>query len=158
MAAAERSGVTRVNTELRANVEKGGCPRMVMDEGEKAAGLPGAVAARLALKDRALDVAAEGITIADALQPDRPLIYINQGFERMTGYPVAEVMGRNCRFLQGPDTDATAVAEIRAALAECRPCVLEILNYRKDGTTFWNRLSITPVRDGHGAEIGRAHV
>lgn len=125
---------------------------MVMDDGEEAAaGLAGEVAARLALKDRALDVAAEGITIADARQPDRPLIYINQGFERMTGYPVAEVMGRNCRFLQGPGTDASAVAEIRAALAECRPCVVEILNYRKDGTTFRNRLSITPVRDGVGA-------
>lgn len=108
------------------------------------------VAAWLALKDRALDVAAEGITIADARQPDRPLIYANQGFERMTGYPVAQVLGRNCRFLQGPDTDVSAAAEIRAALAACRPCVVEILNYRRDGTTFWNRLSITPVRDGAG--------
>jgi PAS domain S-box-containing protein len=126
---------------------------MAMDDGEKAAaapGLAGEVAAWLTLKDRALDVAAEGVTIADALQPDRPLIYANQGFTRMTGYPIAEVMGRNCRFLQGPDTDASAVAEIRAALAECRPCVVEILNYRKDGTTFWNRLSITPVRSGAG--------
>jgi PAS domain S-box-containing protein len=104
----------------------------------------------IALKDRALDVAAEGVTIADARRPDRPLIYANEGFERMTGYPVAEVMGRNCRFLQGPDTDPAAVAEIRSALAECRECVVEILNYRKDRTTFWNRLSITPVRDGSG--------
>jgi sigma-B regulation protein RsbU (phosphoserine phosphatase) len=104
----------------------------------------------LALKDRALDVAAEGITIADARLPDRPLIYANEGFERMTGYPVAEVMGRNCRFLQGPDTDAAAMAEIRAALADCRSCVVEILNYRKNGTAFWNRLSITPVRNASG--------
>jgi len=104
----------------------------------------------LALKDRALDVVAEGVTIADARQPDRPLIYINQGFERMTGFPVADVLGRNCRFLQGPETDAAAVAEIRAALAERRECVVEILNYRKDGTTFWNRLSITPLRDAAG--------
>lgn len=104
----------------------------------------------LALKDRALDVAAEGITIADARLPDRPLIYANEGFERMTGYAIAEVMGRNCRFLQGPGTDPAATAEIRAALTECRACVVEILNYRKDGTTFWNRLSITPVRDGAG--------
>ncbi len=103
-----------------------------------------------ALKDRALDVAAEGFTIADARRPDRPLIYANQGFERMTGFPVAEVVGRNCRFLQGPDTDPAAAAEIRAALAEGRECVVEILNYRKDGSTFWNRLSITPVRDAAG--------
>ncbi|MBP1643813.1 MAG: rsbP 2 [Acidobacteria bacterium] len=102
------------------------------------------------LKDRALDVAAEGITIADGRRSDRPLIYANEGFERMTGYPVAEVLGRNCRFLQGPDTDAASVAEIRAALAEPRECVVEILNYRKDGTPFWNRLSITPVRDASG--------
>ena len=114
------------------------------------AGWPRDVADWLALKDRALDVAAEGVTIADARQPDRPLIYVNQGFERMTGYAVAEVLGRNCRFLQGPETDATAVAEIRAALAESRECVVEILNYRKDGTTFWNRLSITPLRDAAG--------
>ena len=101
----------------------------------------------LALKDRALDVAAEGVTIADARRPDRPLIYANEGFERMTGYAAADVMGRNCRFLQGPDTDKAAMAEIRSALAENRECVVEILNYRKDGTTFWNRLSITPVSD-----------
>jgi len=104
----------------------------------------------MALKDRALDVAAEGITIADARLLDRPLIYANEGFERMTGYPVAEVLGRNCRFLQGPATDAASMAEIRAALAESRACVVEILNYRKDGSTFWNRLSITPVRDTSG--------
>ncbi len=107
-------------------------------------------AAWLALKDRALEVASEGFTIADARQPDQPLIYANQGFERITGYSIADVMGRNCRFLQGPDTDPSAMAEIRAALAEARPCLVEILNYRKDGSTFWNRLSITPVRDAAG--------
>ncbi len=102
------------------------------------------------LKDRALDVAAEGITIADARLPDRPLIYVNEGFERMTGYAIADVLGRNCRFLQGPDTDPDAVAEIRAAVAEQRECIVEILNYRRDGTAFWNRLSITPVRNDLG--------
>lgn len=104
----------------------------------------------LALKDRALAVTAEGVTIADARRPDRPLIYVNQGFERMTGYPVADVLGRNCRFLQGPETDTAAVAMIRAALADRRECLVEILNYRKDGTAFWNRLSITPLRDAAG--------
>ena len=108
------------------------------------------LADQLALKDRALDVAAEGITIADARLPDRPLIYVNEGFERVTGYSVAEVLGRNCRFLQGPASDPAAVAEIRAAVAEHRECVVEILNYRRDGTTFWNRLSITPVRNDLG--------
>ena len=109
-----------------------------------------ALADQAQLKDRALDVAAEGITIADARLPDRPLIYANEGFERVTGYLVADVLGRNCRFLQGRDSDPAAVAEIRAALAEGRECIVEILNYRRDGTTFWNRLSITPVRNDHG--------
>jgi len=103
-----------------------------------------------ALTDRALDVAAEGVTIADARQPDRPLIYANQGFVRITGYSAAEVIGRNCRFLQGPDTDPGAAREIREAIEAERECVVEILNYRKDGSTFWNRLSITPVRDEAG--------
>lgn len=110
-----------------------------------------ALSEQLALKDRALDVAAEGITIADARLPARPLIYANEGFERLTGYPVAEVLGRNCRFLQGPNTDPAAVAEIRAAIADQRECVVEILNYRRDGSPFWNRLSITPVRDSSGS-------
>jgi sigma-B regulation protein RsbU (phosphoserine phosphatase) len=104
----------------------------------------------MALKDRALDAAAEGVTIADARLPDRPLIYVNEGFERMTGYALGDVLGRNCRFLQGPDTDAAAVAEIRAALEQCRDCVVEVLNYRRDGTPFWNRLSISPLRNAAG--------
>jgi sigma-B regulation protein RsbU (phosphoserine phosphatase) len=124
---------------------------MSSDPPELAARLqPLALADLLALKDRALSVAAEGVTIADARQPDRPLIYANQGFERITGYRVEEVLGRNCRFLQGPGTDPGVVAEIRAAVAERRECVVEVLNYRKDMTTFWNRLSITPVRDRLG--------
>ena len=109
-----------------------------------------ALAEQLALKDRALDVAAEGISNADARLPARPLIYANDGFERLTGYPVGEVLGRNCRFLQGPESDPTSVAEIRAAIAEQRECIVEILNYRRDGSSFWNRLSVTPVRDESG--------
>jgi sigma-B regulation protein RsbU (phosphoserine phosphatase) len=105
---------------------------------------------QLALKDRALSIAAEGVTIADARLPDMPLIYANTGFERLTGHAVADVLGRNCRFLQGPETEPEAAAEIRRAIRDERECVVEILNYRKDGTSFWNRLSITPVRDGAG--------
>jgi sigma-B regulation protein RsbU (phosphoserine phosphatase) len=102
------------------------------------------------LKDRALSATAEGITIADARRPDHPLIYVNAGFERLTGYSREDVVGQNCRFLQGAGTDANTVAEIRDALAAARECTVEILNYRKDGTPFWNRLSITPVRDHEG--------
>lgn len=102
------------------------------------------------LKDRALASASEGITISDPSLPDNPLIYVNSGFEAMTGYAAAEVLGRNCRFLQGHDTGRAAADEIRRAIAASRPCVVELLNYRKDGSTFWNRLSITPVRDATG--------
>lgn len=104
------------------------------------------------LKDRALSATAEGITIADARRPGHPLIYVNAGFARLTGYAREDVLGQNCRFLQGAGTDANTVAEIRDALTAARECTVEILNYRKDGTPFWNRLSITPVRD-HDGEV-----
>ncbi len=102
------------------------------------------------LKDRALAAAAEGITIADARAPGRPLIYVNEGFERLTGYAASFALGRNCKFLQGPETDPGVSERIRAALREQRDCTVEILNYRRDGSRFWNRLSISPVRDGDG--------
>jgi PAS domain S-box-containing protein len=103
-----------------------------------------------ALKDRALASAAEGITISDISLPDNPLIYVNSGFEQMTGYSAHDVLGKNCRFLQGVNTDKTAAEEIRQAIRQERPCVTELLNYRKDGSVFWNRLSITPVKNNQG--------
>lgn len=108
------------------------------------------IANLILLKDRALDVAAEGITIADMSLPDRPLIYINEGFERLTGYSASSMRGKNCRFLQGEDTDPDTVDEIRTALATGTECTVEILNYKKNGEPFWNRLSLTPVTDPHG--------
>lgn len=106
--------------------------------------------AQLELKDRALAATAEGITIADLSLPDNPLIYANAGFERLTGYSVAEVIGRNCRFLQGPATDSATVEALRRAIRERQAITVQLLNYRKDGTPFWNRLSITPVADASG--------
>lgn len=108
------------------------------------------VGAQLELKNRALASSAEGITIADASLPDNPLIYANAGFERLTGYRSAEVIGRNCRFLQGPGTDPETVAVLRTAIQNQRAVTVTLLNYRRDGTPFWNRLSITPVRNGAG--------
>jgi PAS domain S-box-containing protein len=105
---------------------------------------------QLRLKNRALTTCAEGVTIADATQPDCPLIYVNRGFEKLTGYSATETCGTNCRFLQGRDTDPAAVEEIRRAVKEKRECVVEILNYRKSGEQFWNRLSITPIYDKQG--------
>lgn len=105
---------------------------------------------QLWLKNSALTNCAEGVTIADALRPDYPLVYVNRGFEKLTGYSAGETCGTNCRFLQGKDTDPAAVEEIRRAVAEKRECVVEILNYRKSGEPFWNRLSITPIRNKEG--------
>ena len=109
-----------------------------------------AIQEELSLKDRALSVSIEGIAIVDARMPDMPLIYVNEGFERLTGYSAAEVIGKNCRFLQGPGTDPVGLEKLRSALRENRECTLLLRNYRKDGSSFWNRLSITPVRDGSG--------
>lgn len=106
--------------------------------------------AQLELKNRALAASAEGITIADATLPDNPLIYVNAGFERLTGYAAADVLGRNCRFLQGPGTDPETVAALRTALREKRALTVQLLNYHKDGKPFWNRLAITPVEDASG--------
>jgi PAS domain S-box-containing protein len=106
--------------------------------------------AQLQLKNRALAATAEGITIADARLPDNPLIYANAGFERLTGHTIGEVLSHNCRFLQGPGTDQATVNLLRAAIREQREITVQILNYRKDGTSFWNRLSITPVCDSSG--------
>ena len=105
---------------------------------------------QLELRDRALSATAEGVTIADARLHDNPIIYANAGFQRLTGYSVEEVLGRNCRFLQGPDTDHDTLERLRLALHQKRACTVQLLNYRKDGTSFWNRLSITPVHDASG--------
>ncbi len=104
----------------------------------------------LLLKDRALDVAAEGITIADMRLPEQPLIYINEGFERLTGYSAESMLGKNCRFLQGDNTDPATVEQIRSALQAGRECMVEILNHKRSGEPFWNRLSLTPVMDADG--------
>jgi sigma-B regulation protein RsbU (phosphoserine phosphatase) len=72
------------------------------------------------------------------------------GFTRLTGYPVDSVIGRNCRFLQGPGTDPDTVSRLRDAIAGGLQCTVQLLNYRQDGTSFWNRLSVTPVRDESG--------
>jgi len=115
-----------------------------------AASLPGHILEELALKDRALEEAFDGITISDARRPDNPLIYVNSGFERLTGYSRNEVLGLNCRFLQGPAVSQSELDRIRISLRDKTPCTVLLQNFRKDGSLFWNRLSITPVRDASG--------
>lgn len=105
---------------------------------------------RLDLFGRAIETARQGITIADARRPDYPLVYANDAFEEITGYSTAEVIGLNCRFLQGERTDPGTVARVRNALETDRPIAVELLNYRKDGTPFWNQLEIVPVRNAEG--------
>jgi PAS domain S-box-containing protein len=105
----------------------------------------------LRLRDRAFEAVAQGVLITDPSQPDNPIVYSNPAFEKITGYPRAEIQGRNCRFLQGPGTDPAAVDKVRAAIREKRPCLVELLNYRKDGAPFWNALSVAPVFDNGGA-------
>lgn len=100
-----------------------------------------------ALLERAMDSTSEGITIGDMTSPDRPLIYVNSAFEKLTGYTKDEVLGRNCRFLQGPGTCRNSIDQIRKAILNGEECTVELLNYKKDGDSFWNRLSITPLKD-----------
>lgn len=104
----------------------------------------------LQLKDRAFDKAPVGLTITGPLEDDAPLIYINDKFSALTGYEAAEVLGENCRFLQGEATNATTRQEIREALEADEPISVDILNYREDGRKFWNKLDIAPVEDQSG--------
>jgi PAS domain S-box-containing protein len=85
--------------------------------------------------------------VTDPRQPDNPIIFANQAFRAMTGYAPEELVGRNCRFLQGPETDRETISEVRRAIAERKEIATEILNYRKNGSTFWNALFISPVYD-----------
>lgn len=104
----------------------------------------------LRLKERAMDEAPVGITIADPDRPDYPIIYANEAFERITGYSVSEVLGRNCRFLQNDNSDEAAIAEMREAVDEEAFVSVELINERKDGEEFWNRVTIAPLFDEDG--------
>ncbi|TKX50575.1 PAS domain S-box protein [Halorubrum sp. ASP121] len=104
----------------------------------------------LETKTRALDEAPVGITITDPEQEDNPMVYVNDRFVEMTGYDREESIGVNCRFLQGPDTEEASVQELREAIDAEESTSVELLNYRKDGTEFWNRVSIAPISDADG--------
>ncbi|MFW5977756.1 MAG: bacterio-opsin activator domain-containing protein [Halohasta sp.] len=109
-----------------------------------------AVQEELRLKERAIDEAPVGVTIVDADRPDEPMIYINDAFERLTGYAKHRAVGLNCRFLQGEETDPEAVDVLRAAVETGESASVELLNYRKSGEPFWNRVDIAPVHDTDG--------
>jgi PAS domain S-box-containing protein len=128
----------------------------VLDDcAHQALGEPGA-----SLLAAAIDVSAVSVTIADLTQPDAPLVFANSAFLETTGYRREEIIGRNCRFLQGPQTDPKAVAAMQAAISAGESCEVDLLNYRKSGEPFWNNLHLSPVFGSDGglrAYIGVQH-
>ncbi|GMM92819.1 PAS domain-containing protein [Qipengyuania sp. MTN3-11] len=90
------------------------------------------------------------VCLTDPRLPDDPIIFCNEAFQQLTGYQASEIIGRNCRFLQGPDTDQEQVGKIRRAIKDETVVVVEILNYRKDGSSFWNTLHLGPIYDDDG--------
>lgn len=99
---------------------------------------------------KALQTAQQNFVISDPSLPDNPIVYASQGFLNLTGYTLDQVLGRNCRFLQGPHTDPRSVDKIRQGIEKGEDTTVVLLNYRNDGTTFWNQFFIAALRDGEG--------
>lgn len=99
---------------------------------------------------QSVGLAKQHFIITDPLAEDNPIVFASRGFFDLSGYAPHEVLGHNCRFLQGPATDPDAVAEIRAAVSRGEDAHVVVLNYRKDGSPFWNDLFIAPLRDPDG--------
>jgi PAS domain S-box-containing protein len=99
---------------------------------------------------RGLDKTHQNFCLSDPTMPDNPIIYASQAFLDLTGYRLSDILGRNCRFLQGPKTDKTHVDRIRQSIVEGADCHVCLLNYRQDGTIFYNRLFMTALRDTNG--------
>lgn len=103
----------------------------------------------LRIRDSAFAAMRHGLLITDVRQPGNPIVYANAAFMEMTGYPLDEILGRNCRFLQRDDRDQPPLATVRAAVQEGESCRALLRNYKHDGTLFWNELTISPVQDAH---------
>jgi PAS domain S-box-containing protein len=104
----------------------------------------------LHLRDLALQSIEDAVTITDPRQADNPIIYVNSAFEQMTGWSASEVIGKNPRFLQGSDTAISELGKLRTAIAGGQSCEVTLKNYRKDGSSFWNRLRVAPVLNEEG--------
>jgi len=102
------------------------------------------------IQHSAIEASPVGIVITDNSQPNKPIIYSNPAFSRLSGYSAEEMLSQNCRILQGKDRDQPPIAEMRQAIAEERGCKVTLRNYRKDGTLFWNQVTLSPVRDQTG--------
>ncbi|MCL7930299.1 putative bifunctional diguanylate cyclase/phosphodiesterase [Halomonas llamarensis] len=105
---------------------------------------------QLHIFERSLEASSNGVVITEANHADMPILYANPAFAQITGYTRDEVKGRNCRFLQGPDTHPAHKQQMRQALSEGRDINLTVRNYRKDGRLFWNHVFISPVRSSDG--------
>jgi PAS domain S-box-containing protein len=105
---------------------------------------------QLLMRNQAIEHSPSGISIADATLPDMPLIYINPAFEKTTGYSAIDVIGRNCRFLQGTDRNQPEIERIREAIQAEEIVTVVLRNYRKDGSLFYNELSLAPIHDENG--------
>ncbi len=104
----------------------------------------------LEITARAMDSAFNGITITDAQKEDNPLIYANKAFEKITGYGQNEILNRNCRFLQNDDNQQLGIKEMRNAIHKGESCSVVLRNYKKNGSMFWNEVSLNPIKDEHG--------
>lgn len=104
----------------------------------------------LTLRSMALQSASNGIVISDALAKDNPIIYFNPAFQSLTGYDSEEILGTNCRFLQSEDRDQEGIINMRNAIKKGESCQAILKNYKKDGTMFWNDVSVTPIKDKRG--------
>jgi diguanylate cyclase (GGDEF)-like protein/PAS domain S-box-containing protein len=104
----------------------------------------------LNIVQRALESVTVGIVISDARIADNPVIYVNKSFEEITGYSQAEIVGKNCRLLQTSETEPEAIQRIAEAICAHQDCMVVLLNRRKDGTNFWNALTLSPIRDSYG--------
>jgi diguanylate cyclase (GGDEF)-like protein/PAS domain S-box-containing protein len=98
-----------------------------------------------------VEAAPDGVVICDARAPDWPVLFVNPAMEKLTGYDASFIRGRNLRFLQGEDHEQEGLAKIRTALQDGVTCHTTLRNYRRDGTMFWNEVTIQPLRDGQGA-------
>jgi len=105
---------------------------------------------RLDILEQAIESARNGIVITDSLLPDNPIVYANQAFIDMTGYSMEEVLGKNCRFLQNVDRNQPEIDMLRQSIKNGVPHLATLRNYKKDGSLFWNELSIAPVLDDNG--------
>ncbi len=101
----------------------------------------------------AMQHSAAPMVLSDPHLPDTPMVAVNRAFSELTGYPKEEILGRNCRFLQGPKTDPISPPCIRACLDAGEGCIEWIVNYRRDGSSFYNLLFISPVRDAAGTVL-----